>query len=159
VNWRAEKTSVLRRPIDCDTKHYALLTVSTTRAAANRLPRPSEPGVVRLGGRAAQGRVAVDRRAEPPPRHPVRARGRGALRALARRRRVDRARRATSAVRRGRAGSRETRSTVALWVQLVATMGPDELAAVEERTFRQWDRASLSALRIAIDRRRRDLSS
>ena len=47
---------------------------------------------------------------------------------------------------------------VALWVQLVATMGPDELADFEERTFRQWDRASLSALRIAIDRRRRDLA-
>ena len=49
-------------------------------------------------------------------------------------------------------------ATVALWVELVATMGPDELADFEERTFRQWDRASLSALRIAIDRRRRELS-
>lgn len=48
-------------------------------------------------------------------------------------------------------------ATVALWVKLVATMGPDELADFEERTFRQWDRASLGALRIAIDRRRRDL--
>jgi len=36
-------------------------------------------------------------------------------------------------------------------------MGPDELADFEERTFRQWDRASLRALRIAIDRRRQEL--
>ena len=49
--------------------------------------------------------------------------------------------------------------TVALWVKLVATMGPDELADFEERTFRQWDRASLSALRIAIDRTRRELGA
>lgn len=48
--------------------------------------------------------------------------------------------------------------TVALWVKLVATMGPDELADFEARTFRTWDRASLSALRIAIDRRRRELA-
>jgi hypothetical protein len=48
--------------------------------------------------------------------------------------------------------------TVALWVKLVATMGPDELGDFEERTFRQWDRASLSAVRIAIDRRRRELA-
>ena len=41
--------------------------------------------------------------------------------------------------------------TVALWVKLVATMGPDELANFDERTLRQWDRASLSALRIAIE--------
>ena len=47
--------------------------------------------------------------------------------------------------------------TVALWVKLVATMGPDELADFEERTFRQWDRASLSAVRIEIDRRRKEL--
>ena len=44
--------------------------------------------------------------------------------------------------------------TVALWVTLVATMGPDELADFEERTFRQWDRASLAAVRRAIERRR-----
>ncbi len=44
--------------------------------------------------------------------------------------------------------------TVALWVQLVDTMGPDELADFEERTFRQWDRASLAAVRRAIERRR-----
>jgi len=43
------------------------------------------------------------------------------------------------------------------WIQEVATMGPDELADFEERTFRQWDRASLSALRIVIDRRRKEL--
>jgi hypothetical protein len=48
--------------------------------------------------------------------------------------------------------------TVALWVKLVATMGPDELAGFEARTFEQWDRASLSAVRIAIDRRRRELA-
>lgn len=47
--------------------------------------------------------------------------------------------------------------TVALWVKLVATMGPDELADFEERTFRQWDRASLGDLRRAIERRRREL--
>jgi len=48
--------------------------------------------------------------------------------------------------------------TVALWVKLVATMGPDELADFEARTFKQWDRASLSALRIAIDLRRKELA-
>src|SRR6478736_3420183 len=48
--------------------------------------------------------------------------------------------------------------TVALWVKLVATMGPDGLADFEARTFKQWDRPSLSALRIAIDRRRRELA-
>src|SRR5262245_36724389 len=48
--------------------------------------------------------------------------------------------------------------TVQLWVKLVATMGPDELADFEARTFTQWDRASLSAVRIAIDRRRRELA-
>lgn len=47
---------------------------------------------------------------------------------------------------------------VALWVKLVATMGPDELADFEALTFRAWDRASLSALRIAIDRRRREFA-
>jgi len=47
--------------------------------------------------------------------------------------------------------------TLALWVKLVATMGPDELTDFEERTFKQWGRASLSALRVAIDRRRREL--
>jgi hypothetical protein len=48
--------------------------------------------------------------------------------------------------------------TLALWVKLVATMGPDELTDFEARTFKQWDRASLSAVRIAIDRRRRQLA-
>jgi len=43
--------------------------------------------------------------------------------------------------------------TVALWVKLVATMGPDELADFEARTFKQWDRASLVAVRRAIDAR------
>ena len=48
--------------------------------------------------------------------------------------------------------------TVALWVELVATMGPDELADFQTRTFRQWDRASLFELRRAIERRRRELA-
>lgn len=48
--------------------------------------------------------------------------------------------------------------TVALWVKLVGTMGPDELADFEERTFRQWDRASLFDLGRAIERRRRELA-
>jgi len=48
--------------------------------------------------------------------------------------------------------------TVALWVKAVASMGPDELADFEERTFRQWDRASLGDLRRAIERRRRELA-
>jgi len=37
-------------------------------------------------------------------------------------------------------------------------MGPTKLADFEARTFKQWDRASLSAVRIAIDRRRRELA-
>lgn len=40
--------------------------------------------------------------------------------------------------------------TVALWVELVATMGPDELACFRERTYRQWDRASLGDQRRAF---------
>ncbi len=44
--------------------------------------------------------------------------------------------------------------TVALWVERVKSMGPDELDDFEERTFRQWDRASLGDLRRAIERRR-----
>ena len=48
--------------------------------------------------------------------------------------------------------------TVILWVKLVTTMGPDELADFEERTFRQWDRASLGDLRRAIERRRKELA-
>jgi hypothetical protein len=47
---------------------------------------------------------------------------------------------------------------VVLWVKRVATMGPDELDDFERRTFRDWDRASLSAVRIAIDRRRKELA-
>src|SRR6185503_20314343 len=47
--------------------------------------------------------------------------------------------------------------TVALWCDLVMSMGPDELESFEERTFRQWDRASLGDLRRTIDRRRREL--
>lgn len=43
--------------------------------------------------------------------------------------------------------------TVAVWVKLVATMGPDELADFDARTFREWDRASLGDLRRAIERR------
>ena len=42
--------------------------------------------------------------------------------------------------------------------QLVVTMRPDELADFEERTFRQWDRASLFDLRRAIERRRKELA-
>ena len=48
--------------------------------------------------------------------------------------------------------------TVKLWCDAVRTMGPDELADFEERTFRQWDRASLGTLRRAIDRRRKELA-
>lgn len=47
--------------------------------------------------------------------------------------------------------------TVALWVSLVASMGPDELDSFEARTFRQWDPSSLTGLRRAIERRRREL--
>ena len=48
--------------------------------------------------------------------------------------------------------------TVALWVSLVATMGPDAPADFEERTFREWDRESLFDLRRAIERRRKELA-
>jgi hypothetical protein len=37
-------------------------------------------------------------------------------------------------------------------------MGPDELASFAERTYRQWDRASLGELRRAIERRRREFA-
>src|SRR5262245_23118532 len=47
--------------------------------------------------------------------------------------------------------------TVALWVKRVASIGPDELDDFERRTLRDWDRTSLSAVRTAIDRRRREL--
>src|SRR5690242_15000156 len=46
-----------------------------------------------------------------------------------------------------------TPETVALWVKLVASMGPDRLAQLEERTFRAQDPASLGDLRRAIARR------
>src|SRR6476646_6837586 len=36
---------------------------------------------------------------------------------------------------------------------------PDELADFEARTFKQWARASLSSLRIPIDRRRREVGA
>ena len=49
--------------------------------------------------------------------------------------------------------------TVALWVKLVASMGPDELDSFEERTFRQWEPASLGDLRAAARRRRRELGT
>ena len=51
-----------------------------------------------------------------------------------------------------------SRETVELLVKFVAEMGLDELADFEERTFRQWGRASLGDLRRAIDRRRRELA-
>jgi hypothetical protein len=47
--------------------------------------------------------------------------------------------------------------TVAIWVEAVATMGPEELADFEERTLRQWDPRSLGELRGAIRRRRQAL--
>jgi hypothetical protein len=43
-------------------------------------------------------------------------------------------------------------------VKLVATMGPDELADFEARTFKPWDSASLGDLRRAIQQRRRELA-
>jgi len=49
--------------------------------------------------------------------------------------------------------------TVALWVKAVASMGPDELASFEHRTFAAWDRASLGDLRRAIERRRKELGA
>jgi len=49
-------------------------------------------------------------------------------------------------------------ATVALWVKLVALMELDELDDFERRTFKAWDRESLGALRIAVDRRRRKLA-
>jgi hypothetical protein len=49
--------------------------------------------------------------------------------------------------------------TVALWVNLVTSVGPDELDSFERRAFAAWDRSSLSELRHAIDQRRRELST
>jgi hypothetical protein len=37
-------------------------------------------------------------------------------------------------------------------------MGPDALELFEEQTFQRWDRASLVAVRRAIDVRRRELA-
>ena len=48
--------------------------------------------------------------------------------------------------------------TVALWCDLVKSMGPDELESFAQRTFATWDRPSLGDLRRAIDRRRRELA-
>ena len=47
--------------------------------------------------------------------------------------------------------------TVALWVERVGSMGRDEIDDFERRTSAVWDRASLGALRRAIERRRRGL--
>jgi hypothetical protein len=44
------------------------------------------------------------------------------------------------------------------WIQEVAEMGPDALELFEQRTFREWDRGSLVAVRRAIDARRRELT-
>ena len=44
------------------------------------------------------------------------------------------------------------------WIREVAEMGPDALELFEQQTFRQWDRASLVAVRRAIDARRRELA-
>jgi len=48
--------------------------------------------------------------------------------------------------------------TVALWVKLVASMSAAELDSFERRIFAQWDLWSLGDLRIAIQRRRRELA-
>jgi hypothetical protein len=45
-----------------------------------------------------------------------------------------------------------------MWAKVVASMGPDELAAFERRAFATSDRASLGDLRRAIERRRRELA-
>ena len=63
----------------------------------------------------------------------------------------------------GAAGSYEKRPEAPLamrlqWIQEVSVMGPDALELFEYQTFRQWDRASLVAVRRAIDARRRDLA-
>ena len=44
------------------------------------------------------------------------------------------------------------------WIYEVAEMAPDALELFEQQTFREWDRASLVAVRRAIDARRRDLA-
>ena len=45
-----------------------------------------------------------------------------------------------------------------MWVKLVASMGPDELADFAPRTFATWERTSLADLRRAIERRRREFA-
>ena len=47
---------------------------------------------------------------------------------------------------------------VVTWIREVASMGPDELEAFELQTFGRWNRASLVAVRRAIDQRRRELA-
>jgi hypothetical protein len=49
-------------------------------------------------------------------------------------------------------------ATVRMWVELVASMGPDEFDSFEERTFATWDRASLGDLRRAIEQWRKALA-
>ena len=44
------------------------------------------------------------------------------------------------------------------WIREVAEMGPDALELFEQQAFQQWDRASLVAVRRAIDARRRELA-
>jgi len=44
-------------------------------------------------------------------------------------------------------------------INLIATTGAEELADFKARTFKQWDRASLVAVRRSIDARRRELAS
>ena len=46
--------------------------------------------------------------------------------------------------------------TVRLWCDAVQSMGPDELADFERRTFAAWDRASLGDLRRVVERRGRE---
>jgi hypothetical protein len=46
--------------------------------------------------------------------------------------------------------------TARLWIDLVKSMGPDELDSFEQRTFAAWDRESLADVRMAIQRRRRE---
>jgi hypothetical protein len=44
------------------------------------------------------------------------------------------------------------------WIKEIADMGPDALELFEQQAFRDWDRASLVAVRHAIDARRRELA-
>jgi len=47
---------------------------------------------------------------------------------------------------------------VRLWVEAISRMSREALGSFERRTFAAWDRASLGALREAIDRRSRELA-